>query len=1193
MPNFETSKVKTTSNLFSGCEKLVSINLSNFDTSSVQDISYMFSGCTSLNSFYIPNFITSLVTNMEGMFQNCYSLNLLNISNFDTSSNMKSLFSGCKNLTSLDITNFKTDKVKDMSLIFNGCSSLLYLNLSNFDSSSVTAMNSMFYTCSSLTSIDITNFNNGQVKNMNNMFYQCNSLNSLNLSKFYTSSVTTMSQMFYNCKKLSSLDISNFDVSSVTNFESMFRECSSLKSLNLSNFYTPKGKTMKYMFNGCSSLKELNLLNFDISSITTLYGMFNGCTNLKYINLNNSIETINLKSTTSMFYSVPINIAICIDIYNNTNIYNLIDKILCPLIDCSSNWKKYQKKIILGNNRQCFDNCNETEKNKYEYDNICYEECPNGTYPNIFNICEIRNISFETDYIFSTNIDLLNSDSSIINDYTKSNSVYNYINITNISNYISHIQIYDNDFMSYLNSTNLNEENKYLNSYNNTKIETFINIYTNKTNISYNNYEPFKDYSNNKELFKQTDTPYKNNELFYDYSNYFIGLNNTELFYQIQNFIQEYSISDNKNIIIKGESDFIYQITTTDKEKELINANLVNMDYNISMIDFTECEQLLKEEYNINQNLSLIILKMEKMTDKSSEKNIQYQIYEPINNTLLNISICKNTEIKMYIPLTLKGESLTLYQDLKENGYNLFDKNDKFYNDICTPYTHHTGTDVPLSARQKYIYSEYGNVCQENCQFSNYSINTKFVSCTCKTNNELIEPNKEDKFNPKILYQSFFDILKYSNYKVLACYNLVFNNKIFISNKGSIIVIIYFSIYLGTLILFIIKGISSIKITCSELKENQTINNNAIKCVDNIMIKDNSNAIKLVDNIIIKPNRNAIKEEKNNIMNKNYNNIKQTMNNIKKRRRRKPIVIFDNPPVKRIITNNLNDNQNNEKISKYQLDINEYDNNKENYSSFRNALKSKRNNNEKDISVYIPKIYDINEKVENEELSNYELNNLEYEDSIKLDHRNFYQIYWSILKREHLILFTFFSSNDDNILSIKLTRFIFLVCTDMALNVFFFSDDTMNTIFLTYGKYDFIQKIPQFIYSVIISQLLEILICFLSLTDKYIYQIKSEKNKSFVIINKVYKIIKIKLFIFFVVTFILYIFFWYLISAFCAVYKNTQIIFIKDSIISFITGLIYPFILYLLPSCLRIICLKYKETSLKFLFLLSNIIPIF
>ena len=127
-------------------------------------------------------------------------------------------------------------------------------------------------------------------------------------------------------------------------------------------------------------------------------------------------------------------------------------------------------------------------------------------------------------------------------------------------------------------------------------------------------------------------------------------------------------------------------------------------------------------------------------------------------------------------------------------------------------------------------------------------------------------------------------------------------------------------------------------------------------------------------------------------------------------------------------------------------------------------------------------------------LDAFELNNLEFEEAIKLDKRSFLKIYWDILCREHKIIFTFFIFNDYNLLYVKYARFIFLVATDMAMNVFFFSDDSMHKIFLNYGKYNFIQQIPQIVYTTIISQLMEIFLCFLSLTDKHIYGIKNSSN---------------------------------------------------------------------------------------------------
>ncbi len=42
---------------------------------------------------------------------------------------------------------------------------------------------------------------------------------------------------------------------------------------------------------------------------------------------------------------------------------------------------------------------------------------------------------------------------------------------------------------------------------------------------------------------------------------------------------------------------------------------------------------------------------------------------------------------------------------------------------------------------------------------------------------------------------------------------------------------------------------------------------------------------------------------------------------------------------------------------------------------------------------------------------NYDLNNFEYDFAKKLDKRNCFQIYWSLLKREHSIIFTFITKD--------------------------------------------------------------------------------------------------------------------------------------------------------------------------------------
>ena len=260
------------------------------------------------------------------------------------------------------------------------------------------------------------------------------------------------------------------------------------------------------------------------------------------------------------------------------------------------------------------------------------------------------------------------------------------------------------------------------------------------------------------------------------------------------------------------------------------------------------------------------------------------------------------------------------------------------------------------------------------------------------------------------------------------------------------------------------------------------------------------------------------------------------------------------------------------------------------------------------ISIYSKEIIDINGKKENpnifnfsefmeinnqhKNLSDFELKELEYEEALKYDKRTFIQIYYANLKRENIILFTFFQCNDYNLLYIKIARFIFLLATDMAMNVFFFSDESMHKLFLSYGKYDFIQKIPQIVYTIIVSQILEIFLCYLTMTDKYIYHLKNKRiTKKEIII--IFKYINIKLIIFFVFNLIMFSFYWYSVASFCAVYRNSQTIFLKDTFTSFSIGIAFSLIIYLIPSALRKLAINKKKMRLKFVYKLSEIIPFF
>ena len=102
----------------------------------------------------------------------------------------------------------------------------------------------------------------------------------------------------------------------------------------------------------------------------------------------------------------------------------------------------------------------------------------------------------------------------------------------------------------------------------------------------------------------------------------------------------------------------------------------------------------------------------------------------------------------------------------------------------------------------------------------------------------------------------------------------------------------------------------------------------------------------------------------------------------------------------------------------------------------------------------------------------------------------------------------------------------------MANNVFFFSDETMHKTYLNYGKYNFYQQIPQIAISTVVSNIIDVFLCFLCMTDKYFYEIKKlDKNNKLEIFSKL-KTIKKKLIFFFIFITIMFSFYWYSIACF-------------------------------------------------------------
>ena len=75
-------------------------------------------------------------------------------------------------------------------------------------------------------------------------------------------------------------------------------------------------------------------------------------------------------------------------------------------------------------------------------------------------------------------------------------------------------------------------------------------------------------------------------------------------------------------------------------------------------------------------------------------------------------------------------------------------------------------------------------------------MNSKYLKCDCDMLNSNINIKEEEKFNHKLIYESFYSVLKFSNYKVLICYKLVLEISRIIKNIVGVITLIFFILFI-------------------------------------------------------------------------------------------------------------------------------------------------------------------------------------------------------------------------------------------------------------------------------------------------------------------------------------------------------------------------------------------------------------
>ena len=269
---------------------------------------------------------------------------------------------------------------------------------------------------------------------------------------------------------------------------------------------------------------------------------------------------------------------------------------------------------------------------------------------------------------------------------------------------------------------------------------------------------------------------------------------------------------------------------------------------------------------------------------------------------------------------------------------------------------------------------------------------------------------------------------------------------------------------------------------------------------------------------------------------------------------------YENKIMKLIEQNTENNDNSISKINNYNIKFKMaqlYDSN--NQGSINNINTNINNTNIQHNNNINQNSFDLNTK---NEKYNYEEKN-----DIEIKNGTFCYTYVSFIKKKQLIYSNFFLEDEYNLIIIKICLFLFALCSDYAINALFYNDSTMHKLYEDKGEFNISYRLRNSLFSFGFSYLLSKFISYWTLSEEKNIKkdIENNNDKNNGRINKLPLKYKIKFLLFFIFLILFHLVFWYYLSSFCAIYKNTQRPLLENTVISILISLfIYPYIIGLI-----------------------------
>ena len=594
---------------------------------------------------------------------------------------------------------------------------------------------------------------------------------------------------------------------------------------------------------------------------------------------------------------------------------------------------------------------------------------------------------------------------------------------------------------------------------------------------------------------------------------------------------------------------------------ELLKDNI-----NTTMIDIRECLSLYRETNNIDEktDIYMVVVDTPRIYSNETVNRFDFELYFDNLTKINNLDVCKDTKMKVYSPIKnteLLNLELGSYFS-EQGGYNIFNKNDKFYTDVCSG-ANMEDNDMTLDDRYVDVYPHDVQICPNNCECSgiNYTINVFMCDCDVKIHDDENDSNdygynltnSEEILN---YFKDFNNLLEYFsdmfNYKIIKCFDLLYNLDNYKYNTGFYLGISFYVLSLSLLLFFRIIGFQSIRmIFINNLKD-------IIKEKNTIVKKKNNEITESKDE---NEDETTKKKSKSNHKHKNKHNLKNHHHNKK-----------DNNYINENINNpnkrkTKDDNTN---IKTYNTDSFLTNDDNDGYKNKINKTGKNINNIDKEI------IIDNDDNNDKNYMNSKEINELPYFKANIIDDRNFFKILLSVFLLKIDLLQNIFIPEEYSSRFLLFSIYLLSLYIDLLMNCLLYNDYAISQKYHCNGNLEFVTSLIMSLLSNILSFILFYFIKYLTnfsdIIGVIIKEFKNIKQYLYIII-KLFRVMNVKFHILLILEIILGFFMVYYLFVFSTINAKSINSFLLNYLYSQLESLIYSFAISLLISIIRSISL--------------------